>query len=1294
MKKISSVLLTILFSAVLGFAQDTTGKLVGTVSAPDGAIPGATIVVKDNQTGREQTFTSTDDGTFTVSQLEFGTYTVTITATGYKTLTANAVKIDVGREYPLNAVLEIGAVTEQVTITAGAEQINATNAELSTTISTQQVRELPLNGRNPLTLVRLQAGANPTTNSINGQRSSSTTFSRDGLNVQDNFIRTGGFVQDRPTVDDVSEITVVTQNSGVEQGGGSSVIQLVTPRGGQDLHGALYIFNRNSEFGANSFFNNATVNAAGVGISRPFLNRNEFGGTFSGPLPVPNFGEGGPTFKKDKTFFFFNYEGFRQAQQVATSGTTLLPQARNGDFTYIDNTNPQAPVTRTVNVLTGNGFNFGTAANQTAFTNAGGVLRVDPIIQARFLNNLPSAGNGLTTGTNFTQVLNFQRANGVVRNAYSSRFDYDINDRNSFNVVYKHNTEINDRPEQAAGFSTTPFVTQGGPTDFFVAAYRTTIGSNFSNEVRGGFQISKPFFNETNIPLDYLIGQSLFTSPEGSFRDQGRNTNYRNIQNNSTYTIGNHSLRFGGQIDFYKFDVINRGGTTPTFTISSTTNPNTPGLTANLLTGINATDLARANNLRYTLAGIVGSGSLTANLLTPEQGYNFDAAIDKYNFEIYSGYVSDQWRATRSLTLNLGLRYEFYTPLNTPNPKYLEPVIADPDNIQASLFSPTASLNLVGGNSGTPGNYFKADKDNFAPNVSFAYSPKFESGLFSGLFGGDTVLRGGFRINYVNDEYTKAASTLVAGNAGLGSLNTPGRRADGSQNLRSTFSPSVNPQFEGLPTFATPTVVLPPRLFSTNNANSNFLGSILGVDPNFQVQRNYEYNVGVQRNIGFGTVFEIRYVGGRSDTASRTTDYNQIDIQNNGFLADFRRAQNNCLIQGRTLLTGANDTRNPLFLCTSAAFNPGLAGSQQLTVFNNLAGQGNLTNVTNLAFIQQGRIGSLAQNYINLRQQGTVTLQPTSNAFITEILTNGGKFRYNALQAEVRRRFSNGFAFQANYTFQKTLTDILSDVNADQNRQGRFLDNNNPGLNYGRADYDRTHTFNSNFVLELPFGKGKRFLNGDNGLLNTIFGGFQFSSIISLSSGPPLSITDPRSTFGITGNSGRQGARSSLTTNELKKLTGVFNTPNGIFFFDPKVLFATATAPGQPTLRGFDLNQTLPTGYTLSSVRAASAIDQTPFAGQVFFFNNAGETGTLPINFINGLPYFNWDASLSKNFRFSETTRLQLRLDAFNVLNKNIPFFGADLDINSDNFGRVCGTSTSCSYTTPRVIQFGARFDF
>ena len=1291
MKRIIFATLMLSLLTAFNFAQTTSGKIVGTVSDPVGAIiPGATVVIIDNQTKTERTVVASDEGVFSVPQLEFGTYTVTITANGYKTFTVSEVKIDVGREYPLNAKLELGALSEVVNVTAGAEQINSTNAELSTTISREQIIELPLNGRNPLSLINLQAGANPLTNSINGQRSTSTQITRDGLNIQDNFIRTGGSVRDSPTVDDTGEFTLTTQNAGAELGGGSSLVQLVTPRGGSDFHGSLFIFNRNSEFTANSFRNNE------LAIDKPFLNRNQFGGTISGPLPLPNFGQGGSMFLKNKAFFFFNYEGLRQREQVTATATTLLPESRNGDFTYLDTT---TNTLRTINVLTGQGFLFnstlpGRTNNNNIFSAAGGGLTVDPIIQTRILSLLPNSGNGTTTGINYLQNLSFLRSTPSDRDTWSTRIDYDINDRNAINGVYRRSNSLTGRPEQPGGFSITPFVNSGGPSNFLSLAYLSTLSSNFSNEARGGFNYAEVLFIESNVPSDFLIGGLPVTSPEGSFRQQGRNTLYRNFQDNAVYTRGNHSFRFGGQAEFYKFQPFNAAGTTPVYTISSTTNPNTPGLQASLFPGgISTTELARANTLRYFLGGIISTGSVTANLNDIEEGYSFGQSIFTLNFELYAPYISDQWRIRPNLTLNYGLRYELYTPVNAPQALFLEPVLSDPDNLSASLNDPNGFLDLVGCNAGEcgSGNFSRTDKDNFAPSFSVAYSPNFDKGFLSKLFGNETVLRGGFRMSYVNDEYVKAISTLTGANAGLGAQTTTVQELNAALTPRNGFGPL--PIITQLPTF-TP----PPRTFAFNNATRN--RTLFGADPNFQVGRVYEYNVGIQQNIGFGSVLEVRYVGNRNKQVARTVDFNEIELVDNGFLADFLRAQNNCRLQGARLNPTA---ANPLFACTDARFNPAIPGSQQLTVLPLLAasetlfsfnpnGSVNSVGQSNVAFIQQGRIGAIANNSILRGTQGTVPFQASRNGFRTEILTNDGQLQYNALQIEVRRRFSKGLSYQVNYTFQKTLGDVFGDTGNDQNRQGILQDNENPRLNFGRPDFDRTHTVNANAVYELPFGKGKRFFN-QGGWVDKVLGGFQFSSIVNLSSGAPLSITDARATASVTSAQfGGQTAQSSLTTNEIKDLTGIFRTPNGTFFFDPRVLFATArptnVSSGLPVLEGIDLYQPLPAGYTLSSVRAANPISGTPFPGQVFFFNNAGETGNLPRNFINGLPYLNWDAGLSKNIRFNETQRLQLRFELFNVLNRQVPQYDANSDINSEFFGRIT------SYSAPRVIQFGARFDF
>ena len=186
MKKFVFTLLTLCLFAVAALAQSNTGTLTGTVSDPSGVIQGATVVIRDDKTGAEKTVVTNDAGGFTVAQLDVGTYTVKITSPGHKTFTATGVKIDVVSTYTLNATLEVGNISENVTVVAGADIINSADAQLNNTVSQRQILELPLNGRNPLSLVLLQPGTSSNgnnTTSINGQRSSFTNITRDGINV-------------------------------------------------------------------------------------------------------------------------------------------------------------------------------------------------------------------------------------------------------------------------------------------------------------------------------------------------------------------------------------------------------------------------------------------------------------------------------------------------------------------------------------------------------------------------------------------------------------------------------------------------------------------------------------------------------------------------------------------------------------------------------------------------------------------------------------------------------------------------------------------------------------------------------------------------------------------------------------------------------------------------------------------------------------------------------------------------------------------------------------------------------
>lgn len=1291
---IFTVLALCLFTATALAQTSNSGSLVGTVSGPDGVIPGATVTITDNQTSRERTAVSNSDGGFTFSGLEFGTYTVKVTAQGFKTHTATDLKIDAGTEYKITPTLEIGEITETVTVTAGAEVINATNAAMSTTISAKDVKELPINGRNPLALLNTMAGVNPLTASINGQRSTVTNYTRDGLNVQDNFIRLGGFVQDRPTVDDTGEFTAILQNAGAELGS-SQTVQLVTPRGGSEFHGALYEFNRNSKFGANSWFGNRN------GSERSFLNRNQFGGTISGPAPLPRFGEGGASLIRNKAFFFFNTEIFRQASSFNGSGTTLLPQARTGAFTYVvacttaATCGPQGVAVGqqvTINVLSGTGLNLA-GGNGTIFNNAGGTIGIDPVIQSRILNALPTTGNATATqGINFSQTLTFPVASPVLRDAETGRFDLQFNDKHQANFVYKRTFDDNARTDLNYGFQSSPFSFQGATTVLYIGAWRWTPNSRFSNEVRGGKQYSNPLFGEGGVPTDFVFSNAqaqhtlagIITSPIGAFRKQGRNTWYHNIQDNASYSWGNHSLRFGFNRDRFDIQSLNFANSTPLYAISSTGNPNTPGFTTALFPGgINTTDLGRANNLRYLLGGIIGASNVRANLVDLATGFQIGApAINQFVFSIWSGYVQDQWRVSPTLTLNLGVRYDLYSPLNNPQLKYLESRVEPGQTATQAALNPAGVYQALGTNSGNPGDFSKADKNNFGPTVSLAWSPNFGNGLLSSLFPGQgrTVFRGGYRMSYNNQEYVRTPDNAYGQLVGLGSQTINAFQA-GNANLRSVITPRADaPSFAGVPAnFVAPAVPTLPITYATNNALAAQQGLVWVFDPAIQAPMVHEYNFTIQREIGWKSVIEMRYIGSQSKQTWRSIDANQVEIRSNGFLADFNRARENCRLQALSL-----NPNNSITACTNANFNAGIPGSQPLTVFPLLPFGGLLTNATILGQIQQGVPADLATTYIinNLAAGGNFLANP--NAFVANVTTNGGLYNYNAMQLEIRRRFADGYSYNVNYTFQKILADSLQDT---QQSVDPYLDNENLKLNYARPTFDRTHTINASGNLELPFGKGRRWLN--NGWASKIFGGFQMTNIINISSGAPLTIGDGRGTLNRAGRSALQSATSTLTHNEIKKLVGVFNTPNGIFYINPSVLQVTSTVTGANVF--YDVTQPLPANIPRTSlvIRGASPIGTAPFPGQVFFHNAPGSTGNLPMFFLNGPWFFNWNAGFFRNFKWGETRQIQIRAEAFNVLNR--PSFSSpgSLDVSSTAFGLIGGTNTAA-----RIVQFGFRLDF
>ncbi|HEY6216821.1 MAG TPA: carboxypeptidase-like regulatory domain-containing protein [Pyrinomonadaceae bacterium] len=1226
--------LSVMAVASVAYGQAATGRLSGTVSGPDGLIANATVVVTDNQTKQSHTATTNAQGAFSFPQLAVGSYTVSFSAPGFKTLSATDVKIDVGKEYVLTPVLEVGQIEEKVNVFEGADIVNSTNAELSNTVSETQLLGLPINGRDPSSLIQLQPGVSQG-GEVNGQRTSAQNITRDGLNVQDNFIREGNFNPDRPRIDDVSEFTIVTQNSNPSLGsGGTSQVQYVTARGGADFHGALYEYNQNAALASNGFFNNR------LGVKKPPFNQNQFGGKVSGPIWSPGFGEGGSMFRHlSKAFFFFDYEGLRLPQTTSTTRTILTPSARQGIFTYTDDSGN----TRQFDILGSQG------------------LSINPLISSRILAGMPAVGNNNLIGDRLnTTGFTFNQRADVKINLLTTRIDYDLSQTKNISFVWHRSTDNFLRPDtDSGGFNTIPFGSQTATTNELVAAYNWSISNRFNNEVRGGYQKSNPFFNTSGLPSDFFIGLPLTDSPENGFISQGRTTKLYNIQDNAVYSWRNHSFRFGGQDNIYR--IVSFGGATlPTFFLDNSNFPNfgfapadTPGVPAFFtIPGLSdPNQVATANALQSELAGLIGESENTFNVTSKTSGFVPGApVINTLNYNNVSFYLADQWRVRPTLTLNLGVRYELFTGIKDPSGLRLE-VVTNGLDPNAALLNPNGTFDFVGGNAGSPGQFFKSDKNNFAPNFGFAWSPNFKGRFSRKLFpgSGGTVIRGGFSESYINDEFVRSPDNALQ-NQGL----------------------SVTPINFGLTSFIdspppvpTPTFQTPPLTFASINALAPGSNVAFLIDPNLQLPRVEQYNFGIQREIGFKSVLEVRYVGNRSHELIRTIDLNQVDIRNNGFLGDYIRARSNLLLTG-----------NPA--CTDP-------GCQPLTVFPSLANGGSLNSLTVQNLLRSGAVADLARRYVTLGQTGSVQILPNPNMGILDLLGNLGVSNYNALQVELRRRYSHGLLLQANYTFQKTLDNISPGnpgLNSeDQTRVAAFLDNQNPHLDYGRADFDQTHVFNLNAVYDLPFGHGKSFFNNSGGAFDRLVGGWQLGGILRINTGTPLTIVDPRGTLNRAGRSANQTAVTNLTNAQISDLIGIFNQNGTVYYINPSVIG--------------------PDG------RGAAAFGQAPFPGEVFFDNGPGQSGTLARSTINGPLFTELDMSLTKSIRLTERMRFQIRADAFNVLNHTnfltgvlTPGLGLGgtsntiFNVNSPTFGQITSANTIGGSGLNRVIQVAGRFEF
>ncbi len=826
----------LVLAASISFCQ-VAGRITGSVVDSSGAaIPGATVSLQlpGSGSGIYSTVTS-GQGDYSILTVNPGIYDLAIEAKGFLKSITKGVKVDGGRATDIPSLkLDLQGVSQTVEISEAAAAVETSNAVVSTSISRAQIQNLPTLNRSPLAFLQTQAGINNARGSttVNGQRPTFVNVTMDGVNIQDNFIRTNDvdFLPNLLLLDQAAEVTVITSNATAAASGGSAQIQFVSPSGTNQFHGSVFWLNRNNALAANTWFNNQ------AGVANPFLNQNQAGGTIGGPIV------------RNKLFFFTNYEAFRLRQQTSQNATVLTPDARNGIFTYLAGTEVRkANVLQLMNV------------------------QADPAVAA-LLQKVPANINNFNLGDSNANLLRntggyqFLKRNNRTRDNILAKVDFNLSTRNSISFNHSWNRDLLDRPAQDTTFNAIPSVTNDNPTRLISTNWRYSPTPTLTNEVRFGFNLAPGrFIAAQDIPKFFLTGMN-FTNPINTFRSQGRYTDTYNFADNANWVKGRHTLSFGYQQQRTRIESYDEAGITPSYGLAI--GGGNQGLAAAQLPGISASDLAAANSMLATLAGYMSTYTQTFNVQNRTSGFvNGYGNVRHFKYDNHALYVQDSWKTNRRLTITAGVRYDYYTPVDEPDGLALLPVLQNGNVIQTML-NPNSTLDFAGGSFGRP--FYKSDRNNFAPNLGMAFDPTGQ---------GKWSIRAGYSLFFVNDNAIRAVDNSQATNAGLSSTAT-----------RSGISGRVTAN--GVPNIATP-IYKVPRSFADNYALSSTNAQGMP-DPNLVTPYVQTWNISLQRAIK-GTKIELRYVGNHSTKSIRGFDYNQVIIkdilpdflkaQNNGLLA-------------------------------------------------------------------------------------------------------------------------------------------------------------------------------------------------------------------------------------------------------------------------------------------------------------------------------------------------------------------------------------------------------------------------
>lgn len=1311
------IMLSVFVSLAIG---QTTGSVSGTVVDQAGAvIPGATVKVA-GQAGELFTVTTNDNGYYNIPAVPAGTatYTVTITAPNFKTAIVQNVKVDVASPTAVNVALEAGEVAETVVVTSGGEVLQTETPTIGTTVTGRQILETPIQSRDALDLVTSLPGTNTVgsvrTSSVNGLPKGAITIQIDGVDVQDNFLRSsdGFFTFIRPRVDAIDEVTVSTAVPGADSSGDGAVgVRFITRRGTDRYSGSAFWQHRDESLNAANFQNNY------LNQNKNKLRLNQFGASFGGPLPFLNFGEGGDVWDmgRGKRYFFVNYERFHlnETSPIRTR-QVLTSEAQSGVFRY------GSTGQNTVNL-------FNIAAG------AGLPNTIDPTVQS-VLNTIRSAtataGTFQPLGTGgvfFRQPYNFANSGEQRRGFLVTRFDFNITKNHALDVVY------NDQPFRSnvdflnsldPSFPGIPNAgTQNSDRRSLSVGFRSNFGSNVVNQFRyaqlagwlggsSGFTLvgGTEFFDNTQRGFNLALGSGLTNlTVRNAFSSRSSPT--RDFTDNVTWIKGNHTFTFGGQLKSIETisDSVSPIRPTISFGVLLQDTALTSAISAASLPGASAAEVANAQALYATLTGRV-SGFTSTVRLEADGTYRLNG---NRHFEIQEEtnglFVQDSWRVRPNLTFNFGVRWQPQLGAKLNSTNYA--ILTNPDMVYdvsgpGNIFKPgtltgqvpTFRLNTLGERA------FENDLNNFAPSVGVVWSPDLGDSFLGKIFGssGASVFRAGYSRAFVR-EGTLTVENSVGLNPG-GAFSVARSTANGTLTPGTIFRTPGNPNLAPPPFNSTPTF---PR--TVNPATD----AVFGFAPDFRSGYVDSWSVGYQRAIDRDTVVEFRYVGNRGKDLQMQYRINEINAIENGFGAEFRLAQQNLLANiaaGRGAnfrYFGAGTGTSPLPIILSYfsgnSVDPSAAASYGSALFANAT----FLNQLNPANPQiQGMISTLDFNFrANTLTAGTFQqakpvnfAQNCPNTFgFCYLFTNDEKSWYDAGVVEVRRRLSDGLRFQASYVYAKAFSNAYASAGdnffgvgaGDQSNVGAVT-LRNPSLDKTFSQVDVRHAFKFDATWDLPFGSGQRFLNSSNWFSNAVFGGWSIVPILRWQSGSPILMEN----INLVGMSGK----------ELQDAVGVYYNQviNGVTVpvsYLPKDIientiraFTTAT-PSTTNTTGYSTTLGPPQGRFIAPAGYGNCQQRS-----------LGECGFRKF-VLYGPNFFKLDSAVIKRVKFDETRNIEMRVTLFDVLNRTNWRLGG-WTANVNNITAFTGTfgqmGTGWSYQDPngsndpggRLVDLMLRINF